>query len=74
MALDGCVGCHKNSDFASPVKLSAIAYARDLITLLAVTRDSVRLAETVSPWHVSPSWTIEEGARMAAVRAHHIFR
>ena len=38
------------------------------------TRDSVRLAETVSPWHVSPSWTIEEGARMAAVRAHHIFR
>jgi hypothetical protein len=38
------------------------------------TRDSVRLAESVSPWHVSPSWTIEEGARMAAVRAHHIFR
>ena len=23
---------------------------------------------------VAPSWTIEEGARMAAVRAHHIFR
>jgi len=38
------------------------------------TRESVRLAETVSSWHVSPSWTIEEGARMAAVRAHHIFR
>jgi hypothetical protein len=36
MALDGCVGCHKNPDFPSPVKLSAIAYARDLITLLAV--------------------------------------
>src|SRR5262245_59297804 len=36
MALDGCVGCHKSSDFASPVKLSAIACARDLITLLAV--------------------------------------
>ena len=38
------------------------------------TRDSVRLAETLSAWHVSPSWTIQEGARMAAVRAHHIFR
>ena len=22
------------------------------------TRDSVRLAETLSPWHVSPSWAI----------------
>jgi len=36
MALDDCVACHKNSDFASPVKLSAIPYARDLITVLAV--------------------------------------
>jgi hypothetical protein len=42
MALDGCVGCHNNSDFASPVKLSAIAYARDLITLLAVGSGSRR--------------------------------
>ena len=39
------------------------------------TRDSVRLAETVfASGEVAPSWTIEEGARMAAVRARHIFR
>ena len=39
------------------------------------TRDSVRLAETLfALGDVAPFWTIQEGARMAAVRAHHIFR
>jgi hypothetical protein len=29
--LDGCVGSHKNLDFASLVKLSAFAYARSAL-------------------------------------------
>jgi hypothetical protein len=36
---------------------------------------AVRLAETLfALGDVALAWTIREGARMAAVRAHHIFR
>ena len=51
-----------------------VAAARIRAASIACTV-AVRLAETLfALGDVAPAWTIRDGARMAAVRAHHSFR